>query len=297
MASLVEEIQREAIDENVSVSTLLRKVKLAAFKLRLEQTEDWVARELDGYNVEVPDYRILRGTVRYNNGYTGWTELLGDTSKFSMRATGQSVPEIEAMLQEASNQGFRLVFPENARRKLDEACGGPPASYALFIDRAQLAGLLAAVRGLVLDWAIGLEKAGILGEGMTFSKEEKKVAEDRAASITIGAVGSFNGNIGVGNSIENITIGDISIDAARNALQQLKANASSLAEVSSDPEQFRARLLAVEEQLSKAAPDQNALRSVWGDLRSSLNGAAGNIIASGALALINSVLGTGVPAP
>jgi hypothetical protein len=49
MTSLIEQIQRAALDPNIPVSTLLRQVKLAAAKLQLGETEDWVEKELNGY--------------------------------------------------------------------------------------------------------------------------------------------------------------------------------------------------------------------------------------------------------
>ena len=57
MASgLIEEIQREALDASVSVGGLLRKVKLAAAKLRLAKVEQWVDSELKGYGERIaPD--------------------------------------------------------------------------------------------------------------------------------------------------------------------------------------------------------------------------------------------------
>src|SRR5690242_16206897 len=104
VSSLIEEIQREALDLTVPVSTLLRKVRLAAAKLKLDVVEDWVSNELNGYETSVPAYRILKGTVRYNNGYTGWQMLLGDTSSFSQKGNGQSISQIESMLESADNQ-------------------------------------------------------------------------------------------------------------------------------------------------------------------------------------------------
>jgi len=46
---LITEIQREAIDSTSSVSGLLRKVKLAAAKLKLDNLATWVDLELNGY--------------------------------------------------------------------------------------------------------------------------------------------------------------------------------------------------------------------------------------------------------
>lgn len=38
--------------------------------------------------------------------------------------------------------------------------------------------ILSTVRNKILDWALLLEESGIIGEGMTFSDEEKKKAQD-----------------------------------------------------------------------------------------------------------------------
>jgi hypothetical protein len=50
-----------------------------------------------------------------------------------------------------------------------------------------LAGILDAVRNKILDWALELESHGVLGEGMTFSAQERQAA----ASVTIHNYGSL----------------------------------------------------------------------------------------------------------
>lgn len=45
MSGIIEQIQRDALDPNFPVSALLRKVKLAAAKLKLPKVEDWVDSE------------------------------------------------------------------------------------------------------------------------------------------------------------------------------------------------------------------------------------------------------------
>lgn len=60
------------------------------------------------------------------------------------------------------------------------------------ISRSQLTAIIDRVRNLILDWALDLEKNRILGEGMTFSDEEKK----RASSTAITVHGNFQGIIG-----------------------------------------------------------------------------------------------------
>nr|WP_249816387.1 hypothetical protein [Bradyrhizobium sp. 180] len=293
---MIEEIQKEAIDPTIPVSTLLRKVRLAAAKLKLDTVEDWVSNELDGYETAVPAYRMMKGTVRYNNGYTGWQMLLGDTSSFSEKGNGQPVAQIEAMLEPADNRTFQIQFSGKLAEIISKAAGGGQASYALFIDRAQLSGVLSAVRNLVLDWAINLEKSGIKGDGMSFSEKEKRIAESSAAGITIGTIHSLVGSIGNHNSVGSITVGTISIDAARSVVSQLRANAAALAELTADPAGFNERLQKVEQEVMKPKPDPSLVKAALTDIRAALSGAAGNLIASGAVTLLNNVLGTGVPA-
>jgi len=48
------------------------------------------------------------------------------------------------------------------------------------------------VRDMVLDWACALENEGILGEGISFSMEEKEKAEQAAQNITIHNYGHFH---------------------------------------------------------------------------------------------------------
>lgn len=49
MTGLIHEIQADALDQTIPVSTLLRKVKVAAAKLNIATDMKWVERELNGY--------------------------------------------------------------------------------------------------------------------------------------------------------------------------------------------------------------------------------------------------------
>ena len=66
MASLVLELQRDALDFGVPVSSLLRKAVVVARKLGLRDPERWTQLELKGYGMddEIPDYRRIRGQVK-----------------------------------------------------------------------------------------------------------------------------------------------------------------------------------------------------------------------------------------
>lgn len=55
MPSLVEQLQRDAADPNISVGTLLRRAKISAKKLGLKKVEAWIEHELSGYTDGVPE--------------------------------------------------------------------------------------------------------------------------------------------------------------------------------------------------------------------------------------------------
>lgn len=48
MEGIVLELEREALDENVSIEVLLRKAYLVARKLKLTDFEEWINNEQNG---------------------------------------------------------------------------------------------------------------------------------------------------------------------------------------------------------------------------------------------------------
>lgn len=102
MSSLVEELQRDALDHRVRLSDLLRKAKTIAVKLDLPELEKWVQNELNGYQsgADVPDYRVIIGQLQGFNPFHGWrpvqfnstdrAEIHQTPHNFSSRGVGKS---------------------------------------------------------------------------------------------------------------------------------------------------------------------------------------------------------------
>jgi AbiTii len=64
--SLVEQIERDALDEGVSVAATLRKCIALGGRSGSEQLRDWATRELQGYygeDDELPDYRVINAPL------------------------------------------------------------------------------------------------------------------------------------------------------------------------------------------------------------------------------------------
>jgi hypothetical protein len=102
-------------------------------------------------------------------------------------------------------------MPTSVTNILSQSVGFRVPKAVCEFGRGALVGILQHVRGLVLDWALELERAGVTGQGLTFSSREQETA--KAAHISIG---TFNGSFNSGelsganaqlhqNSVDNST--------------------------------------------------------------------------------------------
>lgn len=235
MPGLIFSIQEDALNPDVSVSNLLRKVKLAAAKLGLEETEAWVESELSGYKnrTDLPSYRQLTGQPKVHNPYNGWMPIHGEPSavrQLSRTRCHQSVAEIEDLLRgdDVSSQ-FTTSLPPEIINILNRSNGTNFGEAAVFVSRSSLFAILDVVRNKVLEWSIALEKKGISGEGLSFSTAEKAIAQEVRPSVYIHNVHTLTGNIGSGNSSGAISSHTTNTDAAlfseiADALKQAVTN-------------------------------------------------------------------------
>jgi hypothetical protein len=180
MDSLVLALQKDALDNTVTLLSLLRKALVVAKKLYIQELEYWINKELDGYSCkssELPHYRFMcGGQLKAKNPVGGWIPLQVDTkihAFISKLPVYQPISQLEFLL---NNDDPRLVIMppvlENWLRRYNDI----PYEIAIHIDPSQAHGVLEAVRTIVINWSVDLEKDGILGEGMTFSQKEKEIA-------------------------------------------------------------------------------------------------------------------------
>lgn len=214
MASIVERLQSDALKPDVSVSNLLRSVKLIATKLKLGQIEDWVERELSGYGDNpIPSYRTVNGLPRAHNPYRGWIPIVMEdarmTEAISSREIGQKISELEDLLTDRSQTTLQIPFPAHIIAELNRGADIQLPKMSLLVSRATVVGIVDAVRNKILDWALELEKSGIMGSDASFSSDEKARAQQPNVTMHIGSIGNFVGNLGVDNSSGDIAVGAI----------------------------------------------------------------------------------------
>lgn len=181
MAGLVEEIQAKVLDKSVSTTELLRMVKLAASKLQLNDAIEWVDHELKGYPTRenLPDYRRTAGELKAHNPLRGPIPVNGDPEmirKISEQDINEPISKIEALCGDGTGQLMSKVNGELTNAIL-KGTGGIYMDLYVHMSAAVFVDIQQQVRNLILDWAVSLEQAGVRGEGMSFSMEEKKAAE------------------------------------------------------------------------------------------------------------------------
>lgn len=264
---LVSQLQQDAVDKDVSVSTLLRKVKIAAVKLNLSDALDWVDAELTGYSKDVPDYRKIHGRLKWWNPYRGYLPVGFPNQKtadlFELRPVFEAITSLEATLLSGDGT-YTMNMPPAVTAALSKSFEIPVTEAILEVPKGALVGIIEHVRGLALDWALALERAGIMGENLGFTLGEKSMAKSAHISI-----GSFHGSLNAGDTVgEGSSINqagrDLRFQHHQNVFGTLKAAVAS--EVEDETE--RAALTARVEQLEAAidAPSRlEAYRSLLAD--------------------------------
>lgn len=188
MSSLVEELQRDALDGEVDVSDLLRKAYAVAVKLKLAKFKAWVSAELNGYKEDLPTYRVIHGVLRAWNPYNGWIPVMFESSRdgdqLSVHKEFGPIGPVQDLLRQSDGKTDGLIVHLTPRQQAVVQRGFRlPLEASLHIGRSSLVKIVDAVRNLILDWSLTLEADNILGEGMTFSTEEKRLAERNADEL------------------------------------------------------------------------------------------------------------------
>src|SRR5262249_16778866 len=125
---------------------------------------------------KIPDYRELRGNPVSYSPYYGWNRMMtynldpdqvDDITTFRFH---QPISHFETSPNDKGDSIF-VTYNPDVEGILTGALHNR-AMPALEFHRTQYQGVLDAVRNIVLEWTLRLEKDGVLGEGMTFTSEE-----------------------------------------------------------------------------------------------------------------------------
>ena len=178
MDGIVLELEREALDENVSVETLLRKAYLVAKKLKLTDFEEWLNSEQNGYHGKVPEYRMISGNYRAWNPYRGWIPVILSVDVAKVLSKLPLHDSVSSLWDAYSTKEGGISFTVSAEITdyLNKSTDGFETKYSFYSSRSEIYRILSTVRNKILDWALLVEENNIIGEGMTFTDKEKETA-------------------------------------------------------------------------------------------------------------------------
>ena len=290
MSGLVLELQRDALDKNVDVSSLLRKAVVVSKKLGITEIESWINQELSGYPADkdaVPSYREVSGVIKVFNPYHGWQPLnfgnadLGED--LSKRKISQAIGELVAIAESEKPGNLHVPFSQHTKNALMKMMA-VPLEPTLLVSDAQIHGILEAVRNEILNWALDLETKGIVGDGMSFSKEEKEVASQVTYQVTnnIGSMqnSQLQQDSAGASQTQNIALPSVDISSF---IEELKASLNDLGLNSDDTAELEAEVLTIEHQLASPKPKNIIIGESLKSARSILEGITGSVLATGLL--------------
>lgn len=199
MSSAVLELQSAITESNCDIVNVLRKAHIIAVKLGLHEFDQWITNELNGYTDpgSVPEYRLVHGELKLFNPYRGWIPaIIPDTELDKIiceKKIQNSISGIITLCKD--NKELTSPFTGSTLRELNRIFDFPTTTnYALFISISAAKDIIQKVKNTVLEWTIRLDKEGILGENMRFTKEETESAKSIPQQVNYYYGTVVNGN-------------------------------------------------------------------------------------------------------
>ncbi|MBI4182826.1 MAG: hypothetical protein HY521_02370 [Proteobacteria bacterium] len=204
MDALVVELQHAALSREKGIADLLRLAYAAAVKLGVADAALWLERELNGYPAsvpgrELPAYRLVAGQVKGRAGPTGaWKAIVFNDAaageRLSKLPLNNAAPELEALIAHLGRRhedgALGVRYPGAQEAAIRQAVRAD-LDIQLHFTRSAVVRILDALRTNLLKWALELERAGVQGEGMRFTDEER----GRAQGVRLAGVLAFAGGV------------------------------------------------------------------------------------------------------
>lgn len=294
MASLISDLKMAAVAPENRVSDLLRRALLITNELGLDEFREWIHKELNGYTEEeveagvLPPYRMLRAIVQGFNPYYGWKPIIFENPEAKEAYSKMPIPFGISRIEDfgAKSLAFEFVEPTYSElRKSVSKSAGFEVDIRRFLDGTSYRGIVDAVRNQILDWAMSLEEAGVVGEGNTFTSEEKVSARsspsihfDYVANVTV--IGDVTDQARV-DIQQNAPFSGEQLDTLPRLLDEIELLKDKLGAQDTQLGMLDTHLKEIREEISAAEPDTGKARRAIKSVIKIAEAATGGIIASG----------------
>lgn len=279
MPALVPELVNMASDPAVSTADLLRRALVVARRLAVPELVDWLSQEMNGYDdrESIPEYRTMWGQLQVLEPVTGEQIpfLIQSAEKDELvrcHREGQPISVLESM---AVSEGEIVKhFPTTIEQKLMDSMRVRMRPRLVF-SSAQVRGIIDGARNKILEWALDLEGRGIVGDGMSFTPQEKQAVQEQhyhfgnvtGSQIQIGSSGSTQ-------TQANTTGTDLGalnglVEALGAALERVQGDAA---------DELRAELATLKAQANSPKPKWEIIKATARSIKAVTEGAGGSIL-------------------
>jgi hypothetical protein len=281
MPALVPELVNMASDPAVPTDDLLRRALVIARRLNVSELVEWIDAELNGYipGQEVPGFRTVRGLLRAIDPYVGRIPLEVDSAEvaraLSTMPLRQSITELEHLAD--SPNGVKINYGHDVHKTLVEHLGGEIYPY-VSVTSAQIRAVVSTVRNRILNWALDLEGRGVIGEGMSFTPQEKQVVQEQ--HYHFGNVSGSQIQISSNGSTQtqaNSTAGN-DLEALRGLIEALGSILDQGAVQGDAAGELRAELATLKAQAASPRPKWEIIKATARTIKTVAEEAAGNIL-------------------
>lgn len=148
---------------------------------------------------------------------------------------------------------------------------------SLFVSQTTLVRIIESVRTILLNWALKLEEQGVLGEGLSFTPEEKRAAGNSPQSINnfYGPVHGAQIQQGNPSAVQVNISSELDITALRSFLHELRGQLDGLGLPVDDRSEVEAEVQTAQVQIDSPKPKTTILRECLKSVRSILERASG----------------------
>lgn len=159
LKNTVSELQRDALDKEFDLESLLRKAYIISTKIKSLDFEKWVQCEQNGYDDNIPEYRRIEGKLVGVNFRNGEFEVIfsdRDMEKgFTTIKLPNKISELYALYNEAQEGKLAMECTPYNNKELSEACG-EECRFRLEFSKIQLYSIFQSVRNNILKWSLTL---------------------------------------------------------------------------------------------------------------------------------------------
>ncbi len=180
MKGIVLELQQDLLLKDCDVLNALRKAHIIATKLKLDEFDKWIQQELNGYvDLNVPEYRYLRGELKMFNPYRGWIPAIISNAELEKKLCQFPIKDSLSSLIELSNKSgssIQITYSGKTIEMLNNAFD-EEAPFSLFVSSHYLKAIIEHIKDCLLQWTLKLEENDIVGEDLSFTSQEKEKAQ------------------------------------------------------------------------------------------------------------------------